>query len=70
MALAEANHFVIAANFHGGTELVNYPFDNAYVSQYIHPDGDWFEYTGIENVRSKSNNAKINNNSKMNNKHN
>ncbi|WP_034040555.1 M14 family zinc carboxypeptidase [Wocania ichthyoenteri] len=48
MALADANHFVIAANFHGGTELVNYPFDNAYVSQYTHPDGEWFEYTGIQ----------------------
>ncbi|MFD2541753.1 M14 family zinc carboxypeptidase [Lacinutrix gracilariae] len=48
MAMAEANHFVIAANFHGGTELVNYPFDNAYVSQYTHPDNDWFEDISVE----------------------
>ena len=48
MAMADANHFVIAANFHGGTELVNYPFDNAYVSQYTHPDGNWFEHISVE----------------------
>ena len=48
MAMADANHFVIAANFHGGTELVNYPFDNAYVSQYTHPDGNWYEHISVE----------------------
>ena len=48
MQLADDNHFVISANFHGGTELVNYPFDNAYVSEYTHPDGDWFENISVE----------------------
>lgn len=57
MALAEANHFVISANFHGGTELVNYPFDNAYVSQYTHPDNDWFENISVEYATHAQTNA-------------
>jgi hypothetical protein len=48
MNLADNNHFVIAANFHGGTELVNYPFDNAYAATYTHPDGGWFEDISVE----------------------
>ncbi|MFD1615916.1 M14 family zinc carboxypeptidase, partial [Gelatiniphilus marinus] len=57
MALADANHFVISANFHGGTELVNYPFDNAYSSQYTHPDGNWFEFTGVEYATNAQNDS-------------
>lgn len=48
MALADANDFVISANFHGGTELVNYPFDNARTNEYTHADTDWYEYIGVE----------------------
>ena len=49
MNFADQHNFVIAANFHGGTELVNYPFDNAYAtSQYEHADTDWYEFVGVE----------------------
>lgn len=49
MNFADQHNFVIAANFHGGTELVNYPFDNAYAtSQYTHADTDWYEYISVE----------------------
>ena len=48
MAFADAHNFVISANFHGGTELVNYPFDNAYSAEHIHSDNDWFEHIGVE----------------------
>ncbi|GAB4154147.1 MAG: hypothetical protein Tsb0033_01730 [Winogradskyella sp.] len=49
MNFADQHNFVIAANFHGGTELVNYPFDNAYASsQYTHADTDWYEFVSVE----------------------
>ncbi|WP_299365585.1 M14 family zinc carboxypeptidase [Winogradskyella sp.] len=43
--LAKENHFVISANFHGGIELVNYPWDNTYDR---HPDDSWFIHTAGE----------------------
>ncbi|UPS91418.1 M14 family zinc carboxypeptidase [Bizionia sp. M204] len=39
MNLAANTHFVLSANFHGGVEVVNYPWDNTYDR---HPDDDWF----------------------------
>ncbi len=58
MNFADNHNFVIAANFHGGTELVNYPFDNAYASsQYTHADTDWYEFVGVEYATHCQNDA-------------
>ncbi len=39
MAFAEERHFALSVNFHGGAELVNYPWDT-WCDR--HPDNDWF----------------------------
>jgi hypothetical protein len=39
MALAESRTFVLSANFHGGVEVVNYPWDTV---ERRHPDDLWF----------------------------
>ncbi|MGC9362231.1 MAG: M14 family zinc carboxypeptidase, partial [Candidatus Syntrophosphaera sp.] len=39
MDLADAHHFVFGANFHGGAEVVNYPWDYTYAE---HPDDAWY----------------------------
>ena len=45
MQLAEENHFVMGANYHGGTEVMNYPWDNTYT---LHADDAWYQFISHE----------------------
>jgi hypothetical protein len=49
MNLANANQFALSANFHGGAEVVNYPWDYTYA---LHPDNSWWVSTSLAYAQS------------------
>jgi hypothetical protein len=42
MAYAGTKNFSLSANFHGGIELANFPWDSWTTSQNAHPDHNWY----------------------------
>ncbi len=45
MQFAEENAFVMGANYHGGAEVMNYPWDNTYT---LHADDAWYQLISHE----------------------
>jgi hypothetical protein len=45
MDFATQHHIVASANFHGGVEVVNYPWDTWYA---LHADDNWWQYVSRE----------------------
>ncbi|MBR4838153.1 MAG: T9SS type A sorting domain-containing protein [Bacteroidales bacterium] len=47
MQFAQDNHFVMGANYHGGAEVMNYPWDNTHT---LHADDAWWQLVSLEYV--------------------
>ncbi len=41
----KTHHYILSANFHAGSEVVNYPWDS---KPALHPDNTWFRYISKE----------------------
>ena len=47
MQFAQDNNFVMGANYHGGAEVMNYPWDNTHT---LHADDAWWQLISLEYV--------------------
>ncbi|MDK2978359.1 MAG: hypothetical protein PWP52_1073 [Bacteroidales bacterium] len=54
MNFAKDHHFVLSANFHGGAEVANYPWDD---TTRRHPDNEWFISVSRDYATSAQNNS-------------
>jgi hypothetical protein len=61
MDFAQAHHFVMSTNFHGGAEVFNYPWDTWDSFGNTHADDGWFNHIGVNYVTS----ARVNNSNYM-----
>jgi len=52
MDFGAEKHFTMSANFHGGAEVFNYPWDTWYSWQRPHADHDWWEWVARNFVTS------------------
>lgn len=48
IGLTDSIHFVMSANMHGGTEVVNFPWDSWTSSEKMHADHSWWEFVSRE----------------------
>jgi hypothetical protein len=59
MNYASSRHFTSSINFHGGAEVVNYPWDAWDSSMRIHPDNNWFIHFSKQYADSVQKNGPI-----------